>query len=299
MVRYLLGRLSDEEQVQVEDRAFADADFLGALEAAEADLIDAYVRGDLAESERREFERRFLRSAQRRNKVEFAAALARVAAEFNALEPASPTGWTAWLSLVNVVRGWNVPAHFAAGLAVLVCVVGVCWLIAQNVATRSQIAKLETERRELGIREKELQRRLAEEQARAGKLSAQLEKLPSPAGTAGPVASLVLLPGLSRSQVLPERVVLNSSTQLLRIEVQVEARDAYPAFRAELRTRSGDEVLTRGNLRRRRIGAAYAVAFDAPASAFGVGEYELALKGVAADGSADDVGYYYFSVQQR
>jgi len=231
--------------------------------------------------------------------VEFAAALARVAAEFKALEPASSTRRSAWLSLVDLARGWNLAAQFAAGLAVLVCVIGVSWLIAQNVATRSRIAELETERHDLGIREKELQRRLAEEQARAGKLSAQMEKLPSRAETAGPVASLVLLPGLSRSQGPSERVMLKSSTQLLRLEVHVEDRDAYPAFRAELRTRSGDEVLTRGNLRRRRIGAAYAVAFDAPASAFGVGDYELALKGVAADQSADDVGYYYFSVQRQ
>ncbi|MGH9629984.1 MAG: hypothetical protein ACRD7E_16825 [Bryobacteraceae bacterium] len=164
----------------------------------------------------------------------FAAALARVAAEFEALEPASPTRRPAWLSLVNLVRGWNVSAQFAAGLAVLVCVVGVSWLIAQNAATRSRIAELETERRDLGIREKELQRRLAEEQARAGRLSAHLEKLPSPVETPGPVASVVLLPGLSRSQVRPERVVLEASTQLLRIEVQVEPRDAYPAFCAEL-----------------------------------------------------------------
>jgi len=43
LVRYLLGYLSEEEQVQVEDRAFADQDYLGSLEATEADLIDAYV----------------------------------------------------------------------------------------------------------------------------------------------------------------------------------------------------------------------------------------------------------------
>ena len=50
LVKYLLGRLTEEEQVQVEDRAFADRDYMAALEAAEADLIDAYVRGELARS---------------------------------------------------------------------------------------------------------------------------------------------------------------------------------------------------------------------------------------------------------
>jgi hypothetical protein len=43
-------------------------------------LIDTYVRGGLLESDRRAFERQFLNSTNRRRKVEFARALAVVAA---------------------------------------------------------------------------------------------------------------------------------------------------------------------------------------------------------------------------
>src|SRR4051812_2286769 len=81
LVRYLLGNLSETEQVQVEDRAFADAEYLTALEAAEADLIDAWVRGELSSAERRAFERRFLTSPTRRSKVAFARALKTVTSE--------------------------------------------------------------------------------------------------------------------------------------------------------------------------------------------------------------------------
>src|SRR5206468_403152 len=81
LVKYLLGDLSETEQVQVEDRAFADTEYLDAIEAVEADLIDTYVRGGLSQFERRAFERRFLTSPNRWSKVEFARALARVAAE--------------------------------------------------------------------------------------------------------------------------------------------------------------------------------------------------------------------------
>ena len=70
LIKYFPGELSEEEQVQVEDRAFADKHCLDDLEAAEADLIDAYVRGDLPQSARRTFERRFLTSPQRERKVE-------------------------------------------------------------------------------------------------------------------------------------------------------------------------------------------------------------------------------------
>ena len=72
------GSLTEEEQVRVEDRAFADREYMSAIDAAEADLIDAYVSGDLPQADRRAFESRFLTSPQRRSKVEFAQALARV-----------------------------------------------------------------------------------------------------------------------------------------------------------------------------------------------------------------------------
>src|SRR5580765_4200045 len=86
LVKYLLGDLSQEEQVQVEDRAFADPDYLVMLQAVEVDLIDAYVNGDLSPAERRGFERQFLVSPERRKKVAFARDLARVAAEAKAAE---------------------------------------------------------------------------------------------------------------------------------------------------------------------------------------------------------------------
>src|SRR5215831_2440207 len=86
LVKYLLGDLSQEEQVQVEDRAFADPDYLVVLQSVEVDLIDAYVNGELSPEERRGFERQFLASPERRRKVAFARDLARVAAEAKALE---------------------------------------------------------------------------------------------------------------------------------------------------------------------------------------------------------------------
>ena len=71
------------------------------------------------------------------------------------------------------------------------------------------------------------------------------------------------------------------------------------AFRAELRTQRGEEVLSRSNLVRRKSGPGFAVSVDVPASALAVGDYELALKGIAADHTSQEIGYYYFGVQRR
>ena len=81
LVGFLLGDLSAKEQVRIEDRALTDPTYLAEIEAAEADLIDAYVRGELPPDWLPGFERRFLRSPSRRSKVEFAKALARIVME--------------------------------------------------------------------------------------------------------------------------------------------------------------------------------------------------------------------------
>src|SRR5262249_52880333 len=217
MVQYLLGNLSEEEQVRIEDRAFSDSAYMGALEAAEADLLDAYVRDDLSQAERLGFERRFLTSPNRRNKVEFARDLARIAAESKAGEAAPSERASAWLSLIGLVRSWNPVFQFASAFVVLISVAGASWLILENRAMRTRVAALETERRDIETREEGLRRQLGEEQARTGSLAAELQKQPSVG--APPVASLVLLPGLSRAETGRTQLLLNPSAQLAHVEI--------------------------------------------------------------------------------
>jgi hypothetical protein len=293
-VKYLLGNLTEEEQVEVEDRAFAEADYLSALEATEADLIDAYVRGELSQSDRRSFELRFLTSPERRRKVEFARALATITSESKTQEP-RVAGRPFFM---RAFWAWSPAVQFAAAAAALICIAGGAWLVSENAAIRSRVTALEAERRDLELREQSLRQRLSEEQSRAAALSAQ-NRQPSEAARAPLVASLVLVPGLSRAQTSVEQLVLDPSVQIARIEIELESRDDYPRFRAELRTRRGEEVLSRSNLVKRKSGSGFAVSVDVPASALAVGDYELALKGIAADQTSQDIGYYYFGVQRR
>jgi hypothetical protein len=283
LVKYLLGNLSEDEQVQVEDRAFADPDFMGALEAAEADLIDSYVRGELSYPDRRSFELRFLTSDRRRSKIEFARALCTLSAEANVRKSPRP-------SLISVLRAWNPGLQFAAATAVLFCLLGVLWLVFDNSISRSQVAALNAERRASERREETLKRQLRQQQQ---------TRQPAEPGGASLIASLILPPGISRAQTRVERLVLSPSSQIAHIEMQIESRDDFPRFRAELRTGKGEEILTASNLVRRKAGPGYAVSFDVPASALQTGEYELALKGVPANRTGEDIGYYYFIVMKR
>ena len=48
IAQYLLGELPEEQQIEIEDRAFADKKYLASITAVENDLIDEYVRNELS-----------------------------------------------------------------------------------------------------------------------------------------------------------------------------------------------------------------------------------------------------------
>jgi hypothetical protein len=301
LVRYLLGDLPANEQVRVEERAFSDREYLGIVEAVEADLIDAYVRGELSPAQRQQFEHRFLESEERRTKVEFARALTHVAPSMRAAVAVAPApamrgSWSGfWTALWGPNHARRVA--FAAALAVLAAALS--WQTISTIRLRGRVTELETAQRNQQNREEALKRTADDERARAENLAAQLQRDAAQPGSSLPaVASLVLIPGVSRSAGSAARLVVAESAQLAHIEIPLEPRDQYARFRVELRTRSGEEILTRNNLRAVRSSTGRAIVLDVPASALTTTDYELTLQGVA-DGRPVDVGYSYFTVQKQ
>lgn len=73
---YLLGALPEREQQQLEQKYMVDDTEFEELLAAEDDLLDAYVRGELSSTQRKQFETHFLVSPRRQKRLEFARALA-------------------------------------------------------------------------------------------------------------------------------------------------------------------------------------------------------------------------------
>jgi len=291
LARYLLGKLAEEEQVRVEDHAFADSEYQAALAAVEADLIDAYVRGQLSSDDRRAFEDRFLISPNRREKVAFARALAQVAEEAKPVRAHVLAPVSGWRSVFGAIRAWNPALQLAAGFAALLCVFGAWWLLDQNSSLRARTQVLEAERRSLDTQQQQLRRELEQQRAQA--------KAQRPLVSPTSLALLVLSPGISRGRNRSEQLTLTSGTQIARIDIQLEPRDEYPKFRAELRTRRGEEILTRSNLSRKPAGAGFVVSIDLPASALLETDYELTLKGIPASGAPQDIGFYYFTVRRQ
>src|SRR5437763_5449227 len=77
LVRYLLHDLSAPERLELESYLFENDDFAEEIIAAEDELIDSYVAGQLSDRQKESFEKHFLQSEERRKKVVFAQGLMR------------------------------------------------------------------------------------------------------------------------------------------------------------------------------------------------------------------------------
>jgi hypothetical protein len=315
IARYLLGDLPEDQHVEIEDRAFADKEYLALVTAVENDLIDEYVRHELSEQDRQKFEGRFLASAERRKRVEFAKAFARVPVALERTVISEPAKWTWRDSLYAFFVGLNPAVKFAmVGVALFFVMDGV-WLLAETMRLRSQLTQLQTQNQ---TRQSELQQQVEAERRRNEELNAQLtqekqqreqsdeslRQLSETADDTTPapqpvIASLTLLPGLARGGSEKSSLRLADDTRLVRLQIGIDPDEPYKTFAVDLRTSSGRQVWTRENLTARTRSRASAITLTLPASVLKPGDYELRLSTRQKGGATEDIGFYYFNVTKR
>lgn len=91
--RYLLGELTLEERVLIEERMFLDSAYMQLARAVQDELVDEYVHRDLTPAERERFESHFLARPAHRDDLKIAQALKRyLAAEAAPAEAATAPG---------------------------------------------------------------------------------------------------------------------------------------------------------------------------------------------------------------
>ena len=73
--RFLLGEMSEDDRSTFEERFVADVDLFEQTRVVEDELVESYVRGTLDAAEKEKFERAFLTTERRRERVEFTRAM--------------------------------------------------------------------------------------------------------------------------------------------------------------------------------------------------------------------------------
>jgi anti-sigma factor RsiW len=150
IIAYLLEELPEDDLERFEDECFAQDSWPAEqINVVEEDLIDAYLRGELTPERRQRFERYYLTTEARQERVIMAAALLRHIDEYNAASKpavaAPPTRLTAaerfrafWNSQTWALRA----AASIAVVAVAAVIAGVLWPLLFRAPTPRTFATL-------------------------------------------------------------------------------------------------------------------------------------------------------------
>jgi len=313
LVRYLLGDLSEDQRLQVEVMYLSDDQHYECLQALENELFYDYAQRKLSPDQRERFEERFLTSDVNRKRAMLASALSQKMVEAASVEIVEP-------GLAERVRRFK--SYFSpqntgkrvslATLAIMLLVT--IWLVIGIIRLQNELNRLRAERM---VQEDRLQQQAQQERARAdelnlrlkreqdqngrleqmfGEMQAQLlkQKLPS-------VISLVLSPSFIRDQAGKiKKVQIPPRARQLNIQLNLKGDIHYKSYQAILLTADGAERWSQDLLLAQQTASGRAIILKLPSDLLAEGDYELRVKGYAADGTLEETGdYYYFSVMGK
>ncbi|HEX8069853.1 MAG TPA: hypothetical protein VF546_07880 [Pyrinomonadaceae bacterium] len=279
--RYLLGTLPEAARPPVEERLLTDAAFLEELLLAEEELIDEYLARTLSPAETESFNTHFLRTAERRHKVQFASALHRYVATHApdeaatdeattpaesvpaavisedanaAADPSTDRGFSPapvrrdW-SLRAFFRRYNPGLAFASVAAVLFLLAGITWVSLRPHAP-------------------------------------------------GRTVAVFLTPGLTRAAGPGAQLALPPDAETAELRLELPSAD-YTTYRAELQTPEGRTLHTAADLKPANLEGRPVVLFQVPARLLPPADYQLRLAGTDAAGRSEPAGRYYFRVTNQ
>jgi len=320
LIRYLLGSLPEEQQMQVEGGFLSDDQRFERLLALENELFYDYAQNKLSPDERELFEKRFLSSEQNRKRAMIASALAHKMSESASVETAEqriadrePQRF--WRSLKSYFVAQS--AALRVSLAALAIVsLALIWLVIGIVRLRNEYNHFRAGR---AVQADRLRQQAQQDRARADELSLKLERetdensilrqelskmraqSEGQGGRPPSVISLVLSPSIVRDQAPGmKNLYLPPGARLLKLLLKLKGEVEYKSYQAILLTVEGAEKWSRDKLHAKRTGSGRSIELWLPTKTFSPGDYELRLKGHASDGTLEETGdYYYLSVRRK
>lgn len=295
---YLLGLASPEERKRVEERLLADSHYFNEIERVEECLTDEYVRGEIQGIEKEQFDRHFLRSAERREDLAFAGLLHRHLSDPNvALRPSHPPA-----------SRWRRAMEIALASAAIALIAASVLLFRQVSNLHAGAARLEQQRAAADERAQSLARQLAEQGHLIATLKQELAKQEKVLATlpmdhiaweTSDVAVFALSPGLDRTGAKVRRITIPAQAQILRLELKLEGV-RYRHYQAQVETVEGDVIWTAGGLTVRSIedNRRKAIALLLPVALVTRSEYLIKVAGITQSGTSESVDTYYLNIVQ-
>jgi hypothetical protein len=289
--RFLLGGLSASEQPLFEQLLFTDDGLEARVRLAEFDLADDYAFERLSAADQRRFEKRFLLTSNRLQKLKVSRALRdRFSSNTAAGSEAKTT-----VEGLRYLFGLERPAwRIAFGVVILLILFGTVWLVIKEPRIARQITNRIVPRRSTPANAP----REAAHPSNTSMPEHQTTPSPMPEHdeTAAPAVAvtIALTPAVSPQTIeMPALNLLKGDHDVVRLQLALKPDQTGP-YRVELLTIEGSFVLSADSLKPNDWRAG--IDFDVPVRLLKTGNYQVKLSRVDG-GSKGSVASYYFRVQ--
>lgn len=317
LLEYLFGELPEPELSRVEELCFIDDSFHEQVSALENCLIDRYVQNTLTESERRDFEDKYLITPGRHKKVTEAEKLIDLILSYQTPSP-NPSWWS---SLLTFFKSRNLVLQVSQACALVLMTLGCLWLFRD----KAQLSR-EVEQMQASLREKEAElQRLSEEHRKASeqlqetlqagqsqreKDAQQIRELQEmarqteearrseTARSAAPPNSVAIytFPLISvRGSQSQRQLVIRRGEKRARLIIYLE-NGGYERYQISVQRASSEEVWSGIVPKGQTTPAGERISFVLPVSVFTNKDYVLVIDAVKPDGTHTNLDTRSFSV---
>jgi hypothetical protein len=304
LVRYVLGLLPDDATELLDEASVADDEIAARLRSVETDLIDSYVRGQLAGATLVRFESYYLASPRRRESVRLASTFIRAVDR-----SVARTARVTWVDRIAHPR----LTRLVAAAAVVIVMCGV--LLFQAARPRTDLTLATSENGAAGRRAEDARTPRTGEPSAGGATAAEPDRTTSSAAaSASPSAAsgspdgrrtaspgglvAVVLPPPTRAAAPIPTLAIPAGTDRVRFELRLESND-FPSYRVGLKHPATSQILWRSDWIVPRPSADQAsVSVVVPAKLLEPQHYLLDLTGRGAGGGAEVIGSYTVRIVQ-
>ena len=318
---YLLGELSEEEQIKFEEEYFSDDVKFLQFQAAQNDLLDAYARKTLAQPQRERFEKYSLSSPWIRQRADLAQALTTYVDQQSineSKEKSSAASRTSHKSSLQSLKGILFPKtegrwRLAAAVVIILLVIGGAYLFIERNRMQGDIARLQAEQKSLTAQQaklseeekhsaqlaNDLERERAERAKLEEELAANQAQIKQGANEFGRSLVLALVPQALRANGNLKELSISSDVRFVDLQLQFQTKENYRHFLVEIQSVSGGSAFKSQSVRsqKTRIGAIATVRI--PASRLQTDDYLISLRGQSQSGGYEDISNYSFRITRK
>lgn len=331
--KFLFDEMTEEERFNFEERFLLDEDLFEQVKASEDDLIEKYVRGWMDTVESSKFEKHFLTTKSRRERVEFSRQMIEKVSELkeqpvivkkNAEETSDESIWNKLAAL------FFTPKFAMAGALGLIIVAFGGWILFQNFGDgNNEFVKTQTPTPTVPPTPSELPKNNQNDSVdnnvnsqenvednsqkpvdntneninkaprKTPKPKPTIKKTPTPKRTppirkTAPNPILAVFAGSVRSGGKINVLKLPKNAKGATLQLNLESVD-YKIYQAKLTDADGNVLFQRGNLKPR----GKRINFNIPAKNLKNGDYIINLFGKNDSGENESVADYQIRVQKK